>query len=76
MDHAQFVRRISAASGIPYEETERVVALVLRELCGAASRGQPVDFGTLGRFEPDRVAPSARFRPASVHGALGRGCRD
>jgi nucleoid DNA-binding protein len=76
MDHAQFVRRISAASGVPYDETERVVELVLRELCGAASRRQPVDFGSLGRFEPDRAAPSARFRPASVHGALGRGRRD
>jgi hypothetical protein len=76
MDRAHFVRRISAASGVPYEEAERVIEVVLRELCVAASHRQPVDFGHLGCFEPEAGGPSARFRPAAVRSAFGGGRRD
>jgi nucleoid DNA-binding protein len=76
MDRGQFVHRISAASGVGFDEVDRVLDAVLRELCGAAARHQPVDFGDLGRFEPEEGGPRARFRPAAVHTAFGGGRRD
>jgi nucleoid DNA-binding protein len=71
MDRDELVRRISSRGGIDFEEADRLLEVVLRELGATAARRQRMDLGDLGALVPESGATGARLVPPRNLSAFG-----